>query len=125
LWPFGIALRGEVSNRLMLRWLKTVVVSDEEKARVTRQVGTGKTSLDEPLVKRREFKGGIETGEYHGSRDRVWRVPVYWPGGVRRKGGVSPVCGICTEHGKANAESLPGGLAGRERESVDGGNRRR
>ena len=34
-WPFGAALRGEVSNRLMLRWLKTVVVSDEEKARIT------------------------------------------------------------------------------------------
>ena len=34
-WPFGAALRGEVSNRLMLRWLKTVVVSDEEKARMT------------------------------------------------------------------------------------------
>ena len=31
-WPFGVALRGEASNRLMLRWLKTVVVSDEEKA---------------------------------------------------------------------------------------------
>ena len=34
-WPFGAALRGEISNRLMLRWLKTVVVSDEEKARMT------------------------------------------------------------------------------------------
>ena len=33
-WPFGVALRGEASSRLMLRWLKTVVVSDEEKARV-------------------------------------------------------------------------------------------
>ena len=31
-WPFGIALQGEASNRLMLRWLKTVVVNDEEKA---------------------------------------------------------------------------------------------
>jgi len=40
----------------MLRWLKTVVVSDEEKAHVMRQVGTGKTSLGEPLVKRRDFK---------------------------------------------------------------------
>ena len=30
--PFGAALRGEASNRLMLRWLKTVVVSDTEKA---------------------------------------------------------------------------------------------
>jgi hypothetical protein len=31
-WPFGAALRGEASSRLMLRWLKTVVVSDEGKA---------------------------------------------------------------------------------------------
>ena len=32
LWPSGAALQGEASNHLMLRWLKTVVVSDEEKA---------------------------------------------------------------------------------------------
>ena len=32
--PFGAALRGEASNRHMLRWLKTVVVSDEGKAPV-------------------------------------------------------------------------------------------
>jgi hypothetical protein len=31
LWLFGVALRGETSNRLMLRWLKIVVVSDEER----------------------------------------------------------------------------------------------
>jgi len=31
----------------MLRWLKTVVVSDEEKASVRRQVGTGKTTAGE------------------------------------------------------------------------------
>ncbi len=31
-WPFGVALQGEAPNRLMLRWLKTVVVNDEEKA---------------------------------------------------------------------------------------------
>ena len=31
-WPFGDVLRRGASNRLMLRWLKTVVVSDEEKA---------------------------------------------------------------------------------------------
>ena len=49
-WPFGVALRGEASNHLMLRWLKTVVVSDEEKAPVRRQVGTRKTSASEPLL---------------------------------------------------------------------------
>ncbi len=43
LGPFGVALRREASNHLMLRWLKTVVVSDEEKASVRRQAGTGKT----------------------------------------------------------------------------------
>jgi hypothetical protein len=32
LWPSGAALRREASNRLVLGWLKTVVVSDEEKA---------------------------------------------------------------------------------------------
>jgi hypothetical protein len=48
-WPFGVALRGEASSHLMLRWLMTVVVSDEEKAHVMRQVGTGKASASEPL----------------------------------------------------------------------------
>lgn len=32
LWPFGVALRRVASSRLMLHWLMTVVVSDEEKA---------------------------------------------------------------------------------------------
>ena len=52
-WPSGVALQGEASNRLMLRWLMTVVVSDEEKAQVMRQVGTGKASGSEPSLKRR------------------------------------------------------------------------
>jgi hypothetical protein len=33
-WPFGVARRREAPNRLTLRWLKTVVVSGEEKAPV-------------------------------------------------------------------------------------------
>jgi hypothetical protein len=46
----------------MLRWLKTVVVSDEEKARVTGQAGIGKASASEPLMTCRDQLGGIETG---------------------------------------------------------------
>ena len=46
-WPSGAALRGEASNCLMLRWLRTVVVSDEEKAHMMRQVGAGKTTTAE------------------------------------------------------------------------------
>ncbi len=48
-WPSGTALRGVVSNRRMLHWLKTVVVNDVGKAPVRRQVGTGKLSETEPL----------------------------------------------------------------------------
>ena len=33
-WPSGVVLRGMASNHRMLRWLKTVVVSDPEKARL-------------------------------------------------------------------------------------------
>ena len=42
-WPSDVGLRGQASNHPVLRWLKTVVVSDREKARLTRQVGTRKT----------------------------------------------------------------------------------
>ena len=46
-WPFRAALRGALNHRV-LRWLKTVVVSDAEKAHSMRQVGIRKTvrSLD-------------------------------------------------------------------------------
>ena len=55
-------LRREASSRLMLRWLKTVVVSDEEKARDRGQAGTGKASVSEPLMTCRDQQDGIETG---------------------------------------------------------------
>ena len=45
----------------MLRWLKTVVVSVEEKAQGMRQVGSGKTSASEPLLKCRK-------GSWHQNR---------------------------------------------------------
>lgn len=41
----------------MPRWLKTVVVSDEEKAPVKRQVGAGKTNASEPLMTCRKQNG--------------------------------------------------------------------
>ena len=43
-WPSGIVLWGMVSNHHVLRWLKTVVVSDVEKASVRRQVGIRETT---------------------------------------------------------------------------------
>jgi hypothetical protein len=71
-WPFGAALAGGTSNRLMRRWLKTVVVSDEEKAPVRRQVGIRKTSASESLLKCRNNFGHIETGTFW----RSWDEPL-------------------------------------------------
>jgi hypothetical protein len=51
LWPFGVVLRRGASNRRLLRWLKTVVVNEVEKAHVMRQVGIGKTSVSDSLLK--------------------------------------------------------------------------
>jgi hypothetical protein len=53
--PLEVALREGISNHLMLRWLTTVVVSDEEKAHKMRQVGTRKASESESLTKCRKF----------------------------------------------------------------------
>src|ERR1039458_7687021 len=80
-WPFGAALRREAPSRLMLRWLKTVVVSDEEKAPVRRQAGTGKASASESLLTCRNPKTtskpgcfGQRRGHIHGGRIRRGRI---------------------------------------------------
>ena len=65
-WPFGAALRREASSHLMLRWLKTVVLSDEEKALVEASGGTGKASASESLLTCRNPKATSE-----GARGRV------------------------------------------------------
>ena len=75
MWPFDVALRGETSNRLMLRWLKTVVVSDEEKAQVMGQVGTGKTSESEPLLTCREVAVTSKPGRSAVVRDEPGGCP--------------------------------------------------
>jgi hypothetical protein len=62
------------------------------------------------------------------SRDELGGCPDDWPGGARREGGVSLVCGSGTEREKASVESGRPGLrvssTGGERERADGGNRR-
>jgi hypothetical protein len=66
-----VALRsrpaGEASNHLKLRWLKTVVVSVEEKAQGMRQVGTGKASASEPLLTCRNKQLTSEPGRLNGA----------------------------------------------------------
>ena len=54
-WPSSVGLRGRALNHPVLRWLKTVVASDREKAHEMRQVGTGKT------VRSPRFRGSLWT----------------------------------------------------------------
>lgn len=59
----------------MLRWLKTVVVSVEEKAQIMRQVGTGKANVSEPLTTCRNQEDDIKTGIAQYSRDEPGGCP--------------------------------------------------
>jgi hypothetical protein len=57
-WPFVAALAEVAANHHMLRWLKTVVLSDVEKAHKMCQVGIGKT------VRSPRFRGSLLTCRY-------------------------------------------------------------
>jgi hypothetical protein len=70
--PSGIVLWGTVSNRHMLRWLKTVVVSDVEKG--VREASGGDQG-DDCWVTCREFKDGIRTGLGSRIRDESGGCP--------------------------------------------------
>jgi hypothetical protein len=97
-----------------------------------RQVGTRKTCQKRPvgmpgrgsLLKRRKVGTVSKPGVLLCSSGRAWRVPVYWPGGTRRRGGVSLVCCSCTEREKASVDTAAVQLGrsrppGRERECAE------
>jgi hypothetical protein len=81
-----------------------------EKAYVMRQVGTRKTIVVEVSL----GTGDTRTGATNTVPGQVWRVPEYWPGGVRHIGDVSLVCCSGTERGKARPDTAA--LVGGERE---------
>jgi hypothetical protein len=117
LWPFGVALRGEASNHLMLRWLKTVVVSDEEKAHWMRQVGTGKASESEPLSRcRNQTRRHQNQGAWGcpGMSLAGARVLARWcPAWRRRESGLRLSRGTW-EGGRRYRVPVPAGAGGRE-----------
>ena len=55
------------------------------------------------------------------ARDESGGCPLFWPGGVRHVGDVSPVCGSCMERGKARLDTA---VEDGERELPRGGNRK-
>jgi hypothetical protein len=111
-WPSGAGLWGQAPNRPVLRWLKTVVVSDRGKASFRRQVGTRKmhqsartARLGVAVEASSNVTNGAKTEGKHPSSGRAWREPADWPGGARRIGGMSLVCGSCTEREKASVDT--------------------
>jgi hypothetical protein len=134
-WLSGFGLRGRASNHRVLRWLKTVVVSDPEKACLTRQVGTRKTFQRAPGLgvfsgwvcaveaSLRKSRWDRKRGFWLVCRDEPGGCPGYWLGGVRREGGVILVCGSGTEREKASGESVDRGR--RPPRSREGACRRR
>ena len=77
--PFGTALRREVPNHRVLRWLKTVVVSDTEKAHLMRQVGIRKTvrSLDSEIAVDMSLLDRWHQNQ--GESGVPWEEPGGWP----------------------------------------------
>ncbi len=136
-WPSGVVLRGRAPNHPVLRWLKTVVVSDREKARL---IASGGDREDVPESARPGLSGWVcaveaslaksrwhrKRGVWLFSRDQPGGRPDYWPGGARREGGVSLVCGSGTEREKAGVDTATGVADpdGRERERAEAENRR-
>ena len=59
--PSASPLRGVASNRLVLRWLKTVVVSDEEKAPVEVSGGDREGERERTAVEASRMVDGIRT----------------------------------------------------------------
>jgi len=78
---------------------------------------------DDCRLKCRETIGDIESGLSSGVRVGVWRVPMYWPGGVRHRGGVNLICGSCRERWKADADNALAWLAGARGSALCGRNR--
>jgi hypothetical protein len=136
-WPSGVVLRGKAPNHPVLRWLKTVVVSDRDKARLIASGGdqedvpeasgpglSGRAcAVEASLAKSRWHR---KRGVWLFSRDQPGGRPDYRPGGARREGGVSLVCGSGTEREKASVDTATGvaGLQGRERERAEAETRR-
>jgi len=81
--------------------LKTVVVSAGEKADVICQVGIRKASASESSLTCRNRLRWHQNRGIESISGWVWRVPTYWPGGVRHEDDASLICGFRVEQEKA------------------------
>ena len=131
-WPSSVGLRGRALNRPVLRWLKTVVVSDQGKGAALIASGGDQEDVPEAfgggdlgracaVEASKRFRRHRNRGSCFIPRDEPGGCPRSWPGGARRGGGVILVCGSCTEREKASVDTATGvaGPQGRERERAE------
>jgi len=92
-WPSGVCLQGPAPNhpRAALAEDRRRERRGRRRVHVARQVRIGKASTSEPPFRRPHPTDDIKTGGPEFSRDEPIRHPAYRVGGVRRKGGASPI----------------------------------
>ena len=104
-----------------------VIASGGDQEDVPEALGRG-DPVGRALLRRRNSETASKPGVLASPSGSAWRIPVCWPGGARRRGGVILVCGSCMEREKASVDSGRPGLrvstTGGERERANGGNRR-
>jgi hypothetical protein len=119
-WSSSVVLRGRALSHPVLRWLKIVVVSDRGEGVLDASGGVQVDVLEAPGPGLSGWVCAVEASlaqlRWHRKRG-VWLFSGgesggcldYWPGGVRREGGVILVCGSGTEREKASGESVDPG----------------
>jgi len=104
-----------------------VIASGGDQEDVPEALGRGDL-VGRALLRRRNSEMASKPGVLASPSGSAWRIPVCWPGGARRRGGVILVCGSCMEREKASVDSGRPGLrvstTGGERERANGRNRR-
>jgi hypothetical protein len=91
----------------MLRWLKTVVVSDEGEGVVYGvRWGSGRRTCVNRWKRVENSLGGIRTGAGIRFRDESGGCSAFWPDGVRHIGDASPICCVCAEQEKAALDTV-------------------
>ena len=122
MWPPGAGLQGQAPNHPMLLRLRVVVVSDGEKAAMSRQVSDGKMSNSEsPLTHRKVFQKLSKRVQVGGTRISVdvtclrsTRQPVF-----RRH---EPITGLDVERGNLPWGVLAEGFRGAVGKATSGHN---
>src|SRR5664280_802527 len=79
---------------------------------------------DDRCLRVESIEATSEPGYSKGSGRSLAGAHLYWPGGVRHRGGVTLVCGFRKERGKASADMVPRSGFGGARGSAPGGRNR-